>query len=174
MKCQQIETHLMDYIEGTLPPADRKLVELHAHTCSLCAERIQGFAGVSALLDSWESVEVSPAFNLRLQQRLREEPAAHWWNGGWSGFLPRLMAVPLASPVFAVALFLMVSVAAVMLRYSPTEPQTLARQESPFVQTVAASGVDDISLYRNLPMLEDMDVLRNFDVLQELGDSRQQ
>jgi hypothetical protein len=140
---------------------------LHAEFCRSCSERIHGFTDVFCLLDSWKGVEPSPSFNARLQRRLEEEPAISGW---WGSLFARLIPLPAGNPVFALALLLVVSVAAVVVRYSPAPPQTLASQQQPAMAMTA--GVDDLALYRNLPVLEDLDVLRNFDVLQELDTNR--
>lgn len=168
MNCKQIESRVMDYLDGNLAAPERQALEAHAQSCSSCAERIRGFTDVFCLLDSWKGMEPSPSFNARLQQRLEEQPAASDWFGSLLG---RLIPLPAANPVFAVALLVVVSVAAIVVRYSPTRPQTLASQQQSAMVTVAA-GVDDLALYRNLPVLEDLDVLRNFDVLQELNSNR--
>src|SRR5207237_368618 len=80
-------------------------VELHARSCVLCAERIQGFTDVFSLLDSWKGMATSPSFNARLEQRLEQDASAPGW---WGSLLPRLMPQPLGNPVFAVALLVVV------------------------------------------------------------------
>lgn len=166
MNCKQMEGRLIAYLDGELASREREAVELHAQNCSSCAERIRGFTEVSGLLDSWKGMDPSPAFNARLEQRLEQESSAPVW---WGGLFPRMLSLPLGNPVFAIALFVVVSVAAVLIGYSPAPPQRLAAQKAaPFVTNVGA-GVDDLALYRNLPVLEDLDVLRNFEVLQELS-----
>ena len=157
----------MDYLDGNLAARERQAVESHAQSCSSCAERIEGFTGVFGLLDSWKGMEPAPSFNARLQQRLEEESSASGW---WGSLFARLIPLPAGNPVFALALLMIVSLAAIVVRYSPTPAQTLASQQQPAM--LAAAGVDDLALYRNLPVLEDLDILRNFDVLQELETNR--
>jgi anti-sigma-K factor RskA len=166
MNCKQVEGRLIDYLDGTLAFREREAVELHARTCSSCAERINGFTDVFQLLDSWKSMAPSPSFNARLEQRLEQASAASGWGGD---LFSRLLPLPAGNPIFALALFVMISLAAVLIKYSPAPPQKLAgRQPEPFVANVG-SGTDDLTLYRDLPVLEDFDVLRNFEVLQELS-----
>lgn len=177
MKCQEIETRLIEYMDGALTPAERRAVDLHAQACAACAQRIHGFADVSGLLDSWEPIEVSASFNAELQRRLREEPVAPFRSRLWNAVVPTLNALPLGRPAFAMALLILVSVAAIVMRYTPAEQEQIAMQQAPditVIQAVSDSGVDDISLYRNMAMLEDMDVLRNFEVLQVLSENNNQ
>ena len=168
MNCEQMEGRLIAYLDGKLSPREREAVKLHAQSCSSCAERISGFTEVFGLLDDWKGIEPSPAFAARLEQRLQQEPAASSW---WAILFPRLAPLTLGNPVFAIALLVVVSLAAVLIGYSPDTPRTLASQQShPFATSVAAQ-VDDLTLYRDLPVLEDLDVLGNFEVLQELNSS---
>jgi anti-sigma factor RsiW len=166
MNCKQIESRLIDYLDGKLTTREREAVELHARSCASCAERINGFTEVFHLLDSWKGMDPSPSFNVRLEQRLEQESPASGW---WSGLVPRLIPLSVGNPIFAMALLVVISLAAVLIRYSPAPPEKLAgRQPEPFVASVVASA-DDLALYRDLPFLEDFDVLRNFEVLQELN-----
>jgi anti-sigma factor RsiW len=165
MNCRQVENRLMDYLEGTLAARERELIDLHARSCVLCAERIQGFPEVFGLLDSWKDIEPSPSFNARLEQRLEREAASRNWLGN---LFPRLAALRFGYPAFALALMLAVSIGAIVVKYSPSQTQTVAsRQQAPLMASASAAD-DDLTLYRNLPVLEDLDVLRNFEVLQEL------
>ncbi|MBI2816107.1 MAG: zf-HC2 domain-containing protein [Acidobacteria bacterium] len=167
MNCEQIESRLMDYMEGALREQDHQTVQAHLHSCSSCAQRVEGFMDVFNVLDSWKGIEPSPSFNAGLRQRIEQESASAGW---WGTVFARLIPLPAGNPVFALALLLIVSVAAVVVRYSPAPPATtLARQQPTLVAN--AAGVDDIALYRNLPVLEDLDVLRNFEVLQDLSDA---
>lgn len=165
MNCEQMGTRLMDYMAGNLREQDQEAVEAHVHGCSACAGRVDGFREVFGLLDSWTDIQPSPGFNARLRQRIEEDSAASGW---WDTVFARLIPLPAGNPAFALALLLIVSIAAIVVRYSPTSA-TLARQQPTLVATT--SGVDDIALYRNLPVLEDLDVLRNFEVLQDLNDT---
>lgn len=161
MTCKQVEARLLDYLDGSLPPHEQTEVDLHARACASCEERIQGFTGVFDLLDSWKGIEPSSSFDLRLERRINQEASGLSW---WARLLPR----PLANPVFAFALMLVISVGTMLVRYSPAVPAQLAEQQpDPFGE------LDDLNLYQNLPVLEDLDVLRNFEVLQVLDGEKQ-
>jgi len=169
MTCQQIESFLLPYLDGKLSAHQQRLVEAHLQACALCGERVKGFADVSGLLEEWAAVEPSPFFNTRLEQRLAEEAAS---GGGWKNWLRRLALLPIPNPVFAMALLIVVSMATVLLQHSTAPTQELASQQTR-VETAALSGEDEVFLYRDLAVLEDWEVLRNFDVLQELNNTRQ-
>jgi len=164
MKCKRVETKLMDYLDGSLAPGEREEVALHAETCSSCAERVQGFSDVFGLLDSWRGVTPSPSFDARLERRLEQDAASGWLGRLFPGWAP----LPLGKPAFAIALLFVISLAAVLVGYSPVPARMLASQRR---QPLAAAGAEDLTLYRDLPVLEDLEVLRNFDVLAELSNT---
>jgi anti-sigma factor RsiW len=170
MNCTQLESRLMEYVDGTLGSRDREAAENHARNCSLCAERIdrfsRGFPEVFSLLDSWNGIEPSPSFNARLRERLEKEVRQPAW---WSSRIGRLLPLPLGNPVLAGALLVVISLAALVIKSSPSETQIATSQaQQPYVAAVA-TGVDDLDLYQDMPVLEDLDVLRNFEVLGELS-----
>jgi anti-sigma factor RsiW len=160
MTCKQVESRLIDYLDGKLPGRERAVIEAHAQACSSCADRIGGFTDVFYLLDSWEGITPSPSFNARLERRIAEDAAAPWWES----FIPRFVAAP-GNAAFALALLVVMMIGTLVIQYRPTAPAQLAQQSAVFD---TSASVDDLSLYRNLPVLEDFDVLKNFEVLQEL------
>ena len=172
MQCKDLESNAIAYLDGKLPAAQRDAMERHLTLCSACRERVEGFTQVMGVLDGWESVEPSPFFHTRLAARLAEEPVSQsWWSrlAVWEPWAPR----PVAGSLFAIVFAVVVTVAVVLLRYSPTPtPIETTRSTAPTV-TVAATGGDEMALYQELPLLEDWDVLRNFEVLQELPALRQ-
>ena len=164
MNCQRLETLWVPYLDGELPAGQQKAVAAHLAACVSCAERVKGFAEVSGLLEQWPGIEPSPWFNTRLQQRLAQETTSAGWLR--NGFL-RLIAPPLHNPILAMTMLVVVCLAVILTTYSPAPPEQLA-SEQPSVTVALASGLDEVSLYRNLPVLEDWEMLRNFEVLQEL------
>ena len=166
MNCTQLESRWMEYLDGTLGSREREALETHARSCSLCAERMEGFSEVSSALDAWTGIEPSAAFNSRLQQRLDAETTRASW---WSVLIPRLAPLPLGNPILAGVLLFVVSLAAWVIRSSPSQTQIAASQPQPSYVATVAAGVDDLDLYQDMPVLEDLDVLRNFEVLGELN-----
>lgn len=170
MKCNEIEIYAIPYLDGTLPAREREQVELHLRGCSACAERLRGFSEVSSLLDNWEGIQPSASFNARLQHRILAQPAASasWWERIWV----RLIPLPLSKPVLAGAVLAVMLVAVAVVRYSPS-PFGAAGTEQGTTPTVAvlSDGPDELALYRDLAVLEDWELLSNFEVLQELNTS---
>ena len=168
MKCTELETNAIAYLDGKLSARQRETMNRHLAGCSACRERVQGFSQVMGLLEEWEAIQPSPFFSTRLAARLEEEAASRGWRETlWRRWLPW----PVPGSVFAVAMAIVVTLAVVLVRYSPAPPVPgSSRQAAPTV--TAAAGVDEVAFYQDLPLLEDWEVLRNFEVLQELDNSR--
>ena len=168
MKCTELETNAIAYLDGKLSARQRETMDRHLAACSACRKRVRGFSQVMGLLDGWEAIQPSPFFNTRLAARLEEEAASRGWRETlWRRWLPW----PVPGSVFAVAMAIVVTLAVVLVRYSPAPPVPgSSRQAAPTV--AVAAGVDEVALYQDLPLLEDWEVLRNFEVLQELDNTR--
>ena len=165
MKCHELESNAIAYVDGKLASAERNAVEAHLAVCPACRERVHGFTQVMGLLGEWQNVEPSPFFQTRLTARLKEEAAS---PSGWSSLWKERAFRPAAGSLFAVALAGVMTVAVAGLRYAPAPaPQ----EEGGGTQTVAVAvtAPEDLPLYQDLPLLEDWEVVRNFEVLQELN-----
>ena len=164
MKCKELESNAIAYVDGKLPPPQRDAVEAHLAVCPACRERVHGFTQMMVLLDEWQNVQPSPFFPTRLAARLKEEPASQsWWSSLWQERDLR----PVTGSFVAVALAVVVTVAVAVLRYSPAPLDAGGGTDSQGVTVVSAG--DDLPLYQDLPLLEDYEVLRNFEVLQVLN-----
>jgi len=167
MNCTAIETHAIDYLHGKLSRQESAAVELHVAECASCAERLRGFSEVIRLLDSWEAIQPSASFNGRLEQRILAHPelVSGWWERFWFRF--RLF--PLAKPALAGVVLGIVIFAVIVARYSPAsfDAPTGGPATTPIVANVS-NGSDELVLYQDLPVLENLDLLSNFEVLQEL------
>ena len=161
MKCNEAEGFLIPYMDGKLSPRERVEVGMHLQGCSSCAERTKGFKEVSRLLDAWEGIEPSPFFNTRLERRIEQDSfSAGWLETLWSG----LQGLPLGRPAFAASMVAVICLAALLVGYSPPPGERLAAGGQ---QPMVASMADEMD--ELVPVLEDWDLLRNFEVLQELS-----
>jgi anti-sigma factor RsiW len=138
-----MESRILGYLDGRLKESERLEVEKHLTGCSSCHLRVTEFRAVSELLDELPVIEPSPAFDARVHALVAAEPQQEsWW--AWLRVSPRV--------AFAASLLLL---AALWLGYT-SRPVQVAEQ------------VDDAQLMQDLPVLEDHDVLSNFEPLKEL------
>src|SRR5579864_9451297 len=73
MKCDEVRGMIPDVASGLM----KMTAEMNAHVsgCDACAGKLEEFRQTMALLDEWSAPEPSPYFDVRLQERLREEMA---------------------------------------------------------------------------------------------------
>lgn len=167
MKCNELEIHALDYVNGTLAREERETVELHLATCAVCAERVRGFRQVNQLLDTWEGIQPSPAFSTRLEQRILAQPSAsrRWLDWFALPFAQR----PYARPALTGAMAAVLLAAVALVRYFPSTPADLTAPQAPRMVATISDGTDELALYQDLAVLEDWELLTNFEVLQELN-----
>ena len=143
MSCEKMESRILAYVDGRLKESERPDVEKHLAACAPCRLRVEEFRAVSSLLEDLPVIEPSPAFDTRVRALVAAEPAkTNWW--AWLRVPPRV--------AFAASALL---VASLWFGYH-------SRIGEPVVQ------VDDAQMMQDLPVLEDHDVLTNFEPLKEL------
>jgi anti-sigma factor RsiW len=143
MSCEKMESRVLAYVDGRLKESERPDVEKHLAACAPCRLRVEEFRAVSGLLDELPVIEPSPAFDTRVRALVAAEPVkTNWW--AWLRVPPRV--------AFAASALL---VASLIFGY-----------RSRIVEQPV--HVDDAQMMQDLPVLEDHDVLTNFEPLKEL------
>jgi anti-sigma factor RsiW len=159
MSCSKMENKILGYVDGRLKAGERLEMEKHLAGCATCTLRVNEFRAVSSLLDELPVIEPSPAFDIRVRARVAAEPAKQsWW--AWMVPSPR---VAFAAAMLALAIFW------IGLKQGPLPPELDGPQA-------------DMQMMNDLPVLEDHDVLSNFEPLKDLpapvqaedGDANQQ
>ncbi len=153
MRCKKIETGLVAYLDGRATDRERREVEAHLPTCSECRKRAEEFRLLWGVLDRVPVQEPSPAFDARLRARVAREPAPRGMFG-WLVPSPRLAVV--------VPLLLLLSVWISSLPPAHTPERPLAAGMNPEAE---------FRMIRDLPVLENYDVLANFEALSEIPPS---
>src|ERR1700676_1489411 len=145
MSCERMESRILGYVDGRLKESERLEVEKHLAGCAPCSLRVHEFSAVSGLLDDLPLIEPSPEFHTRVYARVAAEPQpeASWW--AWLRVSPRI--------AFAASMLLLM---ALWLGY---------RTGSPIPASIPN---DDQAMMQDLPVLEDHDVLQNFEPLKDL------
>ena len=148
MNCERMETRLIVFLDGKATAAERREVEAHLESCADCRARAEEFRAVSALLDHAPVDGPSPAFDARMRAAVAAQPARGWFTLVEWG-------VPALRTAAALAVLALVAWWVAML---PT----------PNDQVVQMTPSEEFQLIRDLPVLEDYDVLANFEVLSQL------
>jgi anti-sigma factor RsiW len=147
-RCAALESKLIEYLDGRARPADRRLVEQHLAGCVDCRSRAEDFRALSSALDDLPEIAPSSAFDAALRARVSAEPVRRrFWD--WMP-TPRL--------AFAVSALVAMSV------WLTSLPNNASN--SPVASPVMAES--DFGMIRDLPVLENYDVVSKFDALTEL------
>ena len=142
-----MESRIVGYVDGRLKESERLDVEKHLVACAPCQLRVEEFRAVSGLLDELPVIEPSPAFDARVHALVAAEPVKQsWW--AWMRISPRV--------AFAASTLLL---ATLWLGF-------YQRQQPPLPW--GNPQVADEQMMQDLPVLEDHDVLSNFEPLKEL------
>jgi len=147
MSCSRIEKQMMPYVDGRLKVSEQQQVETHLAACAACRVRVNEFRAVSGLLDELPQIEPSGAFDARVRARVAAEPVKQSW---WAVFAPSPRAA------FAASLLLL---ATIWIGSRPGNVNT--------TNSAANGGVQNIDP-NDLPVLENYDILANFEPLTEL------
>jgi anti-sigma factor RsiW len=153
-QCAALESKLVEYLDGRARPAGRHAVEEHLSGCASCRLRAEEFRALWSALDDLPAISPSLAFDASLRARIAAEPARRSF---WS-WMP--------SPRFAFAVTALVTMS-VWLSSAPrnvTNP-SVASQAAHAGQVSAEL---DFGMIRDLPVLENFDVVSKFDALSEL------
>ncbi|HYL10814.1 MAG TPA: zf-HC2 domain-containing protein [Candidatus Acidoferrales bacterium] len=156
MNCTKIETKLMAYVDGRANQRERQEVKAHLEACALCRQRVEEFRGVSKLLDELPPITPSPAFDVRVRARVAAEPQPRGWLA-WLTPSPRV--------AFAAALLLALTV---WMSSLPTGKDTY-----PYHNLQNGSDAE-FRMIKDLPVLQDYDVIVNFEPLVDLSQQQQQ
>jgi Putative zinc-finger len=148
MSCEKMENRILSYVDGRLKESERLDVEKHLAACAPCQLRVEEFRAVSGLLDELPIIEPSPAFDARVHALVAAEPVKQsWW--AWMRVSPRVAFA--ASTLLLATLWLGF--------YQRSQPPLPWGGNTQFA---------DEQMMQDLPVLEDHDVLSNFEPLKEL------
>ena len=146
MSCEKMASRILGYLDGRLNESERLEIEKHLASCAPCSVRVNEFRAVSGLLDELPVIEPSPEFDVRVRARVAAEPVKEsWW--AWLRVSPRV--------AFAASMLLL---AAAWMGY------TSRNMIAPPIDMQQA----DAQMMQDLPVLEDHDVLSNFEPLKDL------
>jgi predicted anti-sigma-YlaC factor YlaD len=171
MKNQCVEREkIFALAQDMLSGREQQETRAHVESCQSCRNVFQSYHRLDAVLDEWSpAAEASPWFDARLRAALaaQAERPSGFLGLSWS----RWMAAPALASLLVVA-------SIVMLRQGRflNHPQSGATTKVAVVTAPAAPPAptktqvtnDELKMYQNLPVLEDYDMLADFDVISEL------
>ncbi len=169
MKCLEREK-LARYSVHLLESHEETEVRAHLAECAACRETLEGYRRLGAVLDEWVPRGPSPGFDARVQNAIRQGEAERFGFRLFDVRWVRWLAPALAVVVVAVA-------SVVVLRWHPSgkvsAPPAALKPAATTATAVSSAATfepdeEELKLYQNLPVLENYDLLADFDVLSEL------
>ena len=183
---------IFGFVYKMLAPAEEAEVRQHLDQCAECRGVAQEFGKLDAVLGEWRERNPSPWFDERLKQKLAERgvPSRRFFFDTPS---VRVFALAMLA-IFVVAVALMFNyfrqphpgeeteapVAQTPAAAATQKPETLppAQQQQAKVEPAPQAAAEtakqtlapeeELTMYRNLAVLENFDMFENFDVLSEL------
>lgn len=152
--CTALESILVEYLDGRARPAERRSVEQHLEGCSSCRARVQEFGALWSEIEDLPEISPSPAFDVALRALIAAEPVRRsFWD--W---------LPSPRLAFAVTALIAMSVWMSSMPHVIPHPSMVSRAMEASKQTAES----DFGMIRDLPELENFDVISKFDALSEL------
>jgi anti-sigma factor RsiW len=146
MKCEEVSSELIAYLDRRANSAERREVEEHLLACESCRTRAAEFRKLWSVLDEIPVEEPSFGFDARLRQRIAAEPKPRWFE--W--FVPQ--------PRFAFSMALLIALSVWVAR--------LPQRNGP-VSSVPTED-EQFQMIEHLGVLENYDILSKSDVLAEV------
>ena len=146
--CAGMEDKLVQYLDGHAKLAERRAVEDHLAICLSCRNRAEDFRALFGALDDLPVISPSPWFDASLRARV----AVVAGRPGFWGWIP--------SPTLAFAVAALVAMS-VWLASMPR-----VANNNPAITHVPAEA--EFGMIRDLPVLENYEVISKFDALSEL------
>ena len=196
MNCMDRE-HLVAFSHGMVDAQEEFAARAHVAECARCRQAVEEFARLDAVLDEWKPAEPSPWFDTRVRAALAVEGESGWRKALGAMQWGRWLVPAAAAALLVFALMVMrqsppPSQPVVHQIPSPVQKTSPApeagrpeagRESTAKVQAqVPSKGAtgstsvqgDEITPEDDLKVLEDYDMLANFDVLSELprGETR--
>lgn len=155
--------------QGILAEREMKSVKAHLGDCVTCRNLFERYLRLDSVLDGWmPAVEPSPWFDARLRAALASlTPASastgfRWLGSSWA----RWLALSGVTVCLLAGAVLTRHTLRLHRQQSSAAVTQVARSEKP--NAVQSEAAQELKMYQNLPVLEDYDMLANFDVISEL------
>jgi hypothetical protein len=158
------EEQIFAYAQHLLEPGEEDKVRSHVEPCSVCGQTALRYQKLDAVLDEWKPVEPSDWFDARVRAAVASDPSA---RSGFTFFGLRWAQV--LAPACLVLLIVAGSLIVSRRRPAPS-PRPATQQIAQPASAPSVQVEEELTLYENLPVLEDEDyeMLSNFDVLSKL------
>jgi hypothetical protein len=155
-----LEEDLSAYLSNELDESERKSVEAHLSSCQVCNEKLQQLQKLESLTEQDVSIEPHPDFLKKVMMRVDQESRIIRFRSR------RNLAIFIAAAVLAFFVFILS-----LKNPSPVQPTVVHHPPKPVVSPPShqmEQKPDDVELIAHLDELENMEVIRRFNDLDQL------
>jgi hypothetical protein len=121
MTCAELESLLCDYVDGTLSPERKSVVELHLSSCSTCAELVRDASAAVAFMERAAEVEPPPELLTRILYQIPRAPE----RGKWLGRIYSRWLAPVLQPRYVMGFAMTVLSFSMLGRLAGIQPRQL-------------------------------------------------
>ncbi len=141
MSCRKIRRSLSRYYRGELTPQEEELIARHIRECKGCSKEAQSFLALKDAIQGLDRFTPSPAFESKLEQKIKELPSAEKEPKVKSLFtvFPSLRWAFIPVAAVALALFLILKGGIHKSQAISKKPETVTSPETPLVRTPTKS-----------------------------------
>lgn len=120
MTCADLDILLCDYLDGTLPPAQRSAVESHLASCAACAQLASDAQAAVSFMARAAVVEPPPELLTNVLYQISREKARTPRPGGLRYWLSQLFG-PVLQPRFVMGMALSILSISMLSRFAPRQ-----------------------------------------------------
>jgi anti-sigma factor RsiW len=164
------EEEFIHYVDGRADAAERARLGRHLAACADCRGRVDELRGLLGVLGEWQAAAPSPRFDAALRARLEQEPAP---ATPWYALRPAYAAALAAVVVLVLGVYLWpptppeVPVPVTQMPPPPVAPSAPTGVEPARPAVPAGQGTDELAAFDNPVLIENYELLEEFDVLFE-------
>ena len=160
--------------EGIADERERSAMTAHVQSCADCRKVFESYHRLDDVLEQWNpAADASPWFDARLRAAAASRQPARDVGGFFGLAFSRWLAIPVLASLLVVAGVIAYRRAP---HGAPAHPAQVAAVHVPAAPSQTRShtpappqnGAQELSMYQNLSVLEDYDMLAGFDVISEL------
>jgi len=125
MSCADLESLLCDYVDGTLAPESKGVVELHLASCSVCAELARDARAAVAFVERVAEVEPPPELVTRILYQVPRAPERNKWLGKLLGRIHTRWLTPILQPRYVMGFAITILSFSMLGRLAGVRPRQL-------------------------------------------------
>ncbi len=166
MDCKKIKNLFSGYLDESLSPEDRELLEKHVSACQECSRELISLKDGWELLSDYQVPVVDDNFTLKVVHRVQQQKLKRQELTLWQRFFSGISCNrALIIPAFA-SIIILLGAGIIYLRMAPSGIDATGITVSEKIELVR--NLKDEDIIRDLEIYENADVLENVELLMDM------